>query len=58
MAEEEPRRRIIPSLSASFANWNRSTLPFFEKLRVSMRNNAIKMRTRSNCCGNLGEPGC
>ena len=58
MAEDERRRRIRPRLSASFANWNRSKLPFFEKVRLSMRNNAIKMRTRQNCCGNLGEPGC
>ena len=25
---------------------------------TAMRNNAIKMRKRQNCCGNHGEPGC
>ncbi len=56
MAEERPR--IRPSMSASFANWGESNLPFFEKLQLAMRNNWTKMRTRQNCCGNLGQPGC
>ncbi len=28
------------------------------KLRLLLRNNWIKIRTRSACCGHYGEPGC
>ncbi len=28
------------------------------KLRLFIRNNWIKVRTRSACCGHYGEPGC
>jgi ribosomal protein L39E len=54
MREERTRR----SLSAARRNWRESDLPFFGKLRVAARNNWIKVRTRSNCCGHPGEPGC
>jgi len=47
-----------PSMSAFLANWRTYDAPFSEKLRLSMRNNAIKARTASSCCGNHGEPGC
>lgn len=57
MADDE-RPRVTPSAEAFRANWRNSTLPFFEKLAMSMRNNFTKMRTGQNCCGNLGEPGC
>jgi hypothetical protein len=40
------------------ANWRSSDLPFLEKLRLATKNNLIKVRTRSRCCGNHGEPGC
>ncbi len=56
MSEERPQVR--PSLRASFGNWRESDLPFFSKLGVAFRNNWTKMRTRKNCCGNLGQPGC
>ncbi len=56
MAEERPK--VQPSLRAVLSNWRGSELPFFDKLRVSLRNNWTKARTRRNCCGNLGEPGC
>ncbi len=56
MAEERPRVR--PSLRALTANWGNSDLPFFGKLRVAVSNNWRKARTRENCCGNLGQPGC
>lgn len=39
-------------------NWKSSDLPFWEKLAVAARNNAIKIKNRSACCGNHGEPGC
>lgn len=47
-----------PSLEAYLRNWRRSDLPLLEKIRVAARNNAIKLRTGSACCGNHGEPGC
>jgi len=47
-----------PSFEAVRSNWSRSELPLAEKVRVAVRNNLIKLRTRSNCCGNHGEPGC
>jgi hypothetical protein len=28
------------------------------KLKLFLRNNWTKARTRSDCCGNHGEPGC
>ncbi len=47
-----------PSLAAVLANWREYEGSFGEKLRLALRNNWIKIRTRSDCCGNLGEPGC
>jgi len=41
-----------------FTNWRSSDLPLLERMRVAMRNNAIKIRNRSDCCGHHGEPGC
>ena len=39
-------------------NWRDSDLSLFEKTRLTIKNNAIKARNRSSCCGNYGEPGC
>lgn len=36
----------------------RHPMPWGRKLRLVVRNNWIKLRTRSDCCGNYGEPGC
>ncbi len=36
----------------------RQPMPLRRKLRLVLRNNWKKMRTRSSCCGNHGEPGC
>jgi len=47
-----------PSLRAFFTNWRESDLPFRRKLALTFRNNWIKLRTRKDCCGHLGEPGC
>ncbi len=47
-----------PNPRDAAANWRNSELPFRERLRVALRNNAIKLRTRSRCCGHPGEPGC
>ncbi len=43
---------------ASIINWRESDLPFFQKLKVAARNEMIKVRTRQQCCGHPGEPGC
>jgi hypothetical protein len=50
-----PRR---PSWRESRANWRGFEAPFGTKLRMLLRNNWTKVRTRSNCCGRDGEPGC
>ena len=36
----------------------RQSMALSRKLRLFVRNNWIKVRTRSSCCGNHGEPGC
>jgi hypothetical protein len=47
-----------PSLRSVFTNWRTYDAPFHVKLRLALRNTLIKIRTRSDCCGNYGEPGC
>ena len=47
-----------PSLSALIANLRDYDAPLATKLRLALRNTAIKVRQRSNCCGHPGEPGC
>lgn len=47
-----------PSFSESLRNWREYEGSFGEKVRLTLRNNFRKLRTRSNCCGNPGEPGC
>lgn len=54
---DEPRR-ARPSLGAVFGNFRTYDAPFLAKLRMAARNNWIKARTRSDCCGNGGQPGC
>lgn len=36
----------------------RRAMPLRRKLYLFLRNNWTKIRTRSDCCGNHGEPGC
>lgn len=33
-------------------------MPVTRKIKLALRNNAIKFGTRSTCCGHYGEPGC
>ena len=47
-----------PNIGEALRNWRESDASFTDKLRMSVRNNFIKLRTRKNCCGNYGEPGC
>ena len=49
------RRR--PSMKAVFTNM-KVKMPLRRKLYLVFRNNWIKIRTRQDCCGHLGEPGC
>ncbi|MEA2010986.1 MAG: hypothetical protein U9N78_09805 [Actinomycetota bacterium] len=46
------------NLGNVFSNFGASDLPLFEKLRLVAKNNAIKLRNGTSCCGNHGEPGC
>jgi len=39
-------------------NWREHEGAFTHRLHLTMRNTWIKIRTRSDCCGNFGEPGC
>lgn len=55
MCEREPEGR--PSITDAMQNW-RGPMPFRHKLALFMRNNAIKVRHGTSCCGNYGEPGC
>ena len=50
------RRR--PGLRQAFSNWNNSNYTLAERTRLTIKNNAIKLRTGKPCCGNHGEPGC
>ncbi|GEM_PF-805779 len=54
----EDEERFVPSIGAFFANFHTYDAPFHVKLRMAFSNNLIKMRTRANCCGNHGQPGC
>lgn len=36
----------------------RQQVPLRRKVFLLLRNNWIKIRNRSSCCGNAGEPGC
>jgi len=47
-----------PSLRASLANFRDYDAPLATKLRLLVTNNLTKLRTRSSCCGNHGQPGC
>ena len=44
--------------NAFFANFSSYDAPFPTKIRLALANNWRKVRTRSDCCGNYGEPGC
>ena len=50
-------RENHPSLGSFITNWNQP-LPLRTKVRLTVKNMWIRLSTRSNCCGNHGEPGC
>ena len=47
-----------PSLRDLIANFREYDAPLATKIRLALRNTAIKVRQRSSCCGHPGEPGC
>jgi hypothetical protein len=46
-----------PSISSFFTNLQ-APMPWRRKARLLVRNNWIKLRNRTSCCGHYGEPGC
>jgi hypothetical protein len=58
VTDPDPQPRPRPSLRAAFQNWSTYDAPFTTKLRMVFSNNLIKLRTRSDCCGHGGQPGC
>jgi len=58
MSTSDRRREERPSLGAVLSNWRESDAPFLTKLGQAANNNWRKLRTRQNCCGNGGQPGC
>lgn len=45
-------------LKASWQNFREYDAPFATKVRMTVANNFKKVRTRQDCCGNHGQPGC
>ena len=41
-----------------FANFSTYDAPFPTKVRLALATSWRKVRTRSGCCGNYGQPGC
>ena len=47
-----------PNLRAAISNLRRTGLPWHQVLAQVASNFRLKVVTRSNCCGNYGQPGC
>lgn len=47
-----------PNLRASIGNLRGTGLSWGQVIRQVASNFWIKVATRRNCCGNLGQPGC
>ena len=41
-----------------FTNFTAYDAPFPTRVRLALANVSKKLRTRSTCCGNYGQPGC
>jgi hypothetical protein len=48
----------MPNLKSFFRNFGTYDAPLPTKIALAIRNNWIKLRTGSECCGHPGEPGC
>ena len=46
-----------PSIGDFFSNLS-GPMPLKDKISLLLRNNAIKIKNRQECCGHPGEPGC
>jgi len=46
-----------PSPEAAWRNL-KQPMPLGRKIRLTVRNTAIKIKTHQQCCGHPGEPGC
>lgn len=57
MCSEQKQDRKWDPISEGAQNM-RQPMPLARKIKLVLRNNAIKLRTGSSCCGNYGEPGC
>jgi hypothetical protein len=44
--------------NALFANLSTDDAPFPRRVRLVLANSWRKVRARSDCCGNYGQPGC
>jgi hypothetical protein len=47
-----------PSISTAWQIFRDYDAPLATKLRMAFANNLRKARTRKDCCGNFGQPGC
>ncbi|MBI5101137.1 MAG: hypothetical protein HZB33_04810 [Nitrospirae bacterium] len=55
MTERHNHKR--PGLKDFFTNLS-GPMPLKDKIRLFIKNNAIKIKTGKECCGHPGEPGC
>ncbi|MDR3687645.1 MAG: hypothetical protein P4L93_11890 [Coriobacteriia bacterium] len=46
-----------PSPDAAWRNL-KQPMPLGRKIRLTVRNTSIKIKTHQSCCGHPGEPGC
>ena len=56
-------RKVVMKMARSggnafLTNFNTYDAPFPSKVRLALANSWKKVRTRSSCCGNHGQPGC
>jgi hypothetical protein len=54
----EPKGKLDLGTPSEYFQNMRQPMPLARKIKLVLRNNAIKVRTGSTCCGNYGEPGC
>ena len=53
-----PQRPLGGPSPSAFSRNLKVPMPLGRKVRLVVRNTAIKFKTRQNCCGHPGEPGC
>jgi len=52
-----PTPPASPSPDAAWRNLTQP-MPLGRKIRLTVRNTSIKIKTHQQCCGHPGEPGC